>query len=68
MITYGDSRYKMSAAYLAPGEKPDYLWGGEDYTLTDIDIEMLKAGYRINFFVNGEYGCCLDYKSEEKRI
>ena len=65
MITYGDPRYNAEPVYLAPGETPEYMWGGENYTLTDRDIEMLKSGYRINFFVNDEYGCCLDYKSEE---
>lgn len=39
----------------------DFMYGGEQYRLTDKDIELLKQGKIINFSVNNEYGCTLQY-------
>lgn len=39
----------------------DHLYGGEDYVLTDEDIELLKQGKIFNFVVQSEYGCTLRY-------
>lgn len=44
----------------------DYAYGGEDYVLTDEDIEMLKQGKIFNFFVEDEYGCTLRYDKMSK--
>ena len=43
-----------------------YLYGGEDYVLTDEDIELLKQGKIFNFFVEDEYGCTLRYDKTPK--
>ena len=40
----------------------DFMYGGEQYVLTDKDIELLKQGKIINFSVNAEYGCTLQYR------
>ena len=32
----------------------DYMYGGEDFVITDEDIELLKSGKIINFSVNIE--------------
>lgn len=37
------------------------LYGGERIEIDDEDIERLKNGEMINFFVNQEYGCLLQY-------
>ena len=42
----------------------NFMYGGECYTITDEDIERLKKGEVLNFFVNMEYGCTLNYKKE----
>lgn len=39
----------------------EILYGGELYVITDDDIERLKNGEILNFFVNEEYGCILKY-------
>lgn len=44
----------------------DYMFGGNDYIITDEDIELLKAGKIINFSVCDEYGCTLSYKPKRK--
>jgi hypothetical protein len=41
------------------------MFGGERYTITDKDIEKLKKGEILNFFVNLEYGCTLKYERGE---
>lgn len=43
-------------------DEADYMYGGERFTITDEDIERLKNGDVINFFVNMEYGCTLKYE------
>ena len=43
----------------------NYWWGGENFIITDEDIERLKSGKILNFDVNGEYGCTLSYKKGE---
>lgn len=40
----------------------DFMYGGERYIITDEDIEKLKNGEILNFFVNMEYGCTLQYE------
>ena len=40
----------------------DFMYGGEQFEITDEDIERLKRGDILNFFVNMEYGCTLKYK------
>lgn len=40
----------------------NFMYGGERYILTDRDIELLKQGKIINFSVNDEYGCTLQYR------
>ena len=40
----------------------DFMYGGEQFEITDEDIERLKKGDILNFFVNMEYGCTLKYK------
>lgn len=45
-------------------EEADFLYGGEQFTITDEDIERLKNGEILNFFVNEEYGCTLNYDKE----
>ena len=61
---------------IAPGEfinvvdsydQAEYWYGGEDFMITDEDIELLKAGKIINFSVNSEYGCTLAYMNEKER-
>ena len=42
-------------------EEADYLYGGENYFITDKDIELLKQGKIINFSCNDEYGNTLRY-------
>ena len=42
-----------------------YWYGGEDFVITDEDIELLKSGKILNFDVNAEYGCTLSYKKGE---
>lgn len=42
----------------------DYIYGGNDFVITDRDIELLKSGKIINFSVVMEYGCTLSYKPE----
>ena len=46
-------------------EECDYIYGGEDFYLTDEDIMLLKQGKIINFDVNEEYGCTLRYKNSK---
>lgn len=43
----------------------DFMYGGERFVLTDEDIELLKQGKIINFSVNDEYGCTLQYKGSK---
>jgi hypothetical protein len=43
-----------------------YLYGGEDYILTDDDLELLKNGAILNFFVNDEYGCTIRYQASNE--
>ena len=43
-------------------KEADFLYGGEQFTITDEDIEKLKNGEILNFFVNDEYGCTLKYE------
>lgn len=43
----------------------DFMYGGERFTITDEDIERLKNGDVINFFVNMEYGCTLKYEGND---
>ena len=43
-------------------ENADFMYGGERYIITDEDIERLKKGEVLNFFVNMEYGCTLKYE------
>lgn len=45
----------------------DYIYGGEDFMITDEDIELLKSGKIINFSINEEYGCTLAYMNEKER-
>ena len=45
----------------------DFMYGGEQYVLTDKDIKLLKQGKIINFSVNAEYGCTLQYKGGNKK-
>ena len=40
----------------------DFMFGGEEFVITDEDIQSLKNGYILNFFVNMEYGCTLKYR------
>ena len=40
----------------------DFMYGGEQFVITDEDIERLKKGEILNFFVNDEYGCILKYE------
>ena len=40
----------------------DFMYGGEQYVITEEDIERLKKGEILNFFVNMEYGCTLKYE------
>ena len=47
-------------------EECDYIYGGEDFYLTDEDIMLLKQGKIINFDVNLEYGCTLRYKNSKE--
>lgn len=51
-----------NAVYIDKLADADYWFGGEDYVLTDKDIDQLKKGYIINFVVNDEYGCTLRYE------
>ena len=44
----------------------DFMYGGERFTITDEDIERLKNGEILNFFVNDEYGCTLKYGGNQK--
>lgn len=44
----------------------NFMYGGERYTITDKDIERLKNGEILNFFVNMEYGCTLKYEGGAK--
>ena len=43
-------------------KEADFMYGGEQYTITDEDIERLKNGEVLNFYVNMEYGCTLSYE------
>lgn len=43
-------------------DEADFMYGGERYVITDKDIEKLKKGEVLNFFVNDEYGCTLKYE------
>ena len=43
-----------------------YLYGGQDFVLTDEDIELLKSGKIFNFFVEDEYGCTLRYEKDSE--
>ena len=43
----------------------NFMYGGEIYILTDKDIEILKSGLIINFSVNDEYGCTLQYDAPD---
>lgn len=45
-------------------EECDFMYGGERFVLTDKDIELLKQGKIINFSVNDEYGCTLQYEGK----
>lgn len=45
-------------------KEADFIYGGEIYVITDDDIERLKNGEILNFFVNEEYGCILKYTKE----
>lgn len=44
----------------------DFMYGGERFFITDEDIEKLKNGEILNFFVNDEYGCTLQYEKGGK--
>lgn len=46
-------------------DEADYEYGGEDFIITDDDIELLKSGKILNFDVNMEYGCTLRYVKED---
>lgn len=46
----------------------NFLYGGERYTITDNDIEKLKNGEILNFFVNEEYGCTLRYEERPQDV
>lgn len=43
-------------------KEADFMFGGERFAITDEDIERLKNGEILNFFVNDEYGCLLEYE------
>lgn len=43
-------------------KEADFMYGGEKFVITDEDIERLKKGDILNFFVNMEYGCTLKYE------
>lgn len=45
-------------------DEADYEYGGEDLTITDDEIELLKSGKILNFDVNMKYGCTLRYVKE----
>lgn len=43
----------------------EYLFGNAgNFVLNDKDIERLKNGEILNFTVAAEYGCTLEYKSD----
>ena len=42
-------------------EDCSYLFGGTDFFITEEDFNLLRQGKIINFSVNGEYGCTLQY-------
>ena len=46
----------------------DFMYGGEIYNITDKDIERLKNGEILNFFVNMEYGCVLKYERIQNEL
>lgn len=49
-------------------KEADFIYGGEIYIITDDDIDRLKNGEILNFFVNEEYGCILKYKKENGNV
>ena len=48
--------------WIKEDKEADFMYGGERYVITDEDIERLKNGEILNFFVNDEYGCILKYE------
>ena len=46
----------------------DYMYGGEDWLITDEDIDRLRKGEILNLFVNMEYGCSLKYVGGNEKM
>ena len=56
-------RREMTGDYkwIKEDKEAAFLYGGYRYVIDDEDIERLKKGEILNFFVNDEYGCTLKY-------
>lgn len=51
---------------LNKGERADPLYGRQDETITDKDMEALKDGKRLYIDVNCEYAVVIKYKKGDK--
>lgn len=47
--------------WISNKNEADYIYGGETIQLSDMDIRKLRNGLFLNFSVNDEYGCVLEY-------
>lgn len=54
-------------AWIKDEKDADFMYGGEQFIITDEDILRLKSGDILNFFVNDEYGCILKYQHTFER-